>query len=136
MNYYLGVDIGTTSSKAVAFSANGEILSQYSFGYEMLHPQSGWCEQSPDDILRAVVEGINKVQNELAPAQPLLISFSAAMHSLLLIDKNGDPLTNSIIWADSRAVDIAAGLRNSSRGTSIYRLSGVPVQDDPAAKDL
>src|SRR6188768_862212 len=110
MNYYLGVDIGTTSAKAVAFSASGEILSQYSAGYEMLHPQTGWCEQSPDEILQAVVEGINRVQNELAPAQPTLISFSAAMHSLLLVDKNGDPVTNSIIWADSRAVEVAAEL--------------------------
>jgi gluconokinase len=45
MNYYLGIDIGTTSAKAVAFSETGEVIANFSSAYDMHHPQQGWSEQ-------------------------------------------------------------------------------------------
>src|SRR5215210_4799128 len=127
MNYYLGVDIGTTSSKAVAFSDKGEVIANYSFGYEMQHPQPNWTEQDPDEILEAVINGINKVVQTFAPNLPRLISFSAAMHSLIAVDDKGNLMTRCIIWADNRADMIAEKLRNSDKGRQFYEASGVPV---------
>ncbi|HLL41689.1 MAG TPA: FGGY family carbohydrate kinase, partial [Segetibacter sp.] len=127
MNYYLGVDIGTTSSKAVAFSEKGEVIANYSFGYEMQHPQPNWTEQDPDEILEAVINGINKVVQTFAPNLPRLISFSAAMHSLIAVDDKGNVMTRCIIWADNRADMIAEKLRNSDKGRQFYEASGVPV---------
>lgn len=126
-NYYLGVDIGTTSAKTVAFSAKGQIIANFSFGYTMQHPAPDRNEQNPKEIFTAVKNGINKVVQTLAPGVPLFISFSSAMHSLIAVDNNGDLLTQCIIWADNRADIIAGQLRNSNTGKHFYHLSGVPV---------
>ena len=127
MNYYMGVDIGTTAVKVVAFSGEGTILAQQSGAYKMLHPHAGWSEHNPEDIFTAVIESINKVYSNLQPAVPLVVSFSSLMHSLLLIDKKEQPLTNSIIWADNRAADIAEALKDTALGKKIYHITGVPV---------
>jgi gluconokinase len=127
MNYYLGVDIGTTSTKALAFSPTGEVMAQASVAYDMYHPQPDWSEQDPDEIWNAVTGSINKVVKELAPPSPLLVSFSAAMHSILAVDENGKPLTPCIIWADNRADNIAEGLCNSDKGYAFYQATGVPI---------
>ncbi len=127
MDYYLGIDIGTTSLKAVAFSEKGEVIASYSFAYEMQHPQSNWSELDADKIFGAVINGINKIVQTCAPDHPLFISFSAAMHSLIAVDDKGNLMTPCIIWADNRADVIAEKLRNTDRGYSIYAASGVPI---------
>jgi gluconokinase len=127
MNYFLGIDIGTTSTKAVAFSPAGEIITSFSIGYEMTHTIPNHIEQNPDEILSAVVTGINKVIEKLSPQLPDFISFSAAMHSLMAVDNNVKPLTPLIIWADNRANDVADNLRKSDKGMNIYHKTGVPI---------
>ena len=127
MNYYLGIDVGTTSVKAVAFNEQGGIIASFSFTYEMYHPQPDRNEQDPDEIFMAVMKGINKVVETLAPATPLFISFSAAMHSLIAVDEKGNLLTQCIIWADNRADVIADMLRNTDKGKEFYHLTGVPI---------
>ena len=127
MNYYLGIDIGTTSSKAVAFSVTGEVLTSFSYEYGMQHPRPNRSEQDPDEIFAAVVKAINSVLKTLAPFNPVFISFSAAMHSLMAVDDDGGLLTQCIIWADNRADGIAENLKNTEFGKYCYETSGVPV---------
>jgi gluconokinase len=127
MTYYLGVDIGTTSTKAVAFSQTGEMLAIHSSFYTMYHPREGWSEQDPEEIAAAVVTAVNTVLKELAPHPPRLVSFSGAMHSLMAVDSAGAPLTPCIIWADNRAAGLAAELRHSEQGAAFYRATGVPL---------
>jgi gluconokinase len=127
MNYYIGVDIGTTATKVVAFSSTGEVLAHDAGSYKMLHPQAGWSEQQPGDIVKAVIDGISKIYHQLMPAKPVLVSFSAPMHSLILVDDNGKPLTNCIIWADNRAVSIAESLKKTAQGKKMYENTGVPI---------
>lgn len=127
MSYYLGVDIGTTSTKAVAFSETGEVLAIHSSFYSMQHPQEGWSEQDPDEIWEAVLAAVNTVVRQLAPDEPRFVSFSAVMHSLLAVDDAGMPLTPCIVWADNRAAGMAASLRRNEQGTAFYHATGVPI---------
>lgn len=127
MNYYIGIDIGTTSTKAVAFSENGDVIARETIGYAILHPQANFSEQHPNEILEAVVNSIGKITTALTGNRPVLVSFSAAMHSLLLVDNQGAALTNCIIWADNRAAEIGDDLRLSGQGLAFYHDTGVPV---------
>lgn len=127
MNYYLGIDIGTTSVKAVAFSEQGQVIANFSFSYAIHHPHPNWSEQNPEEIFEAVIKGINKVVQTLSTDTPLFVSFSAAMHSLIAADDKGNLLTQCIIWADNRADEIADTLRHSDKGQEFYRESGVPI---------
>ena len=127
MNYFIGADVGTTSVKVVAFDTHGNILSRHSCAYEMQHPHKGWSEQDPDIIFRSFVEATNKVVGELGTHQPELISFSAAMHSLIAVDKHCLPLTACIIWADNRSASYADTLTKNGEGQRLYELTGVPI---------
>lgn len=127
MNYYLGVDIGTTSVKAVAFSTKGEVLNRQQIAYPMQHPTPDRSELDPEEIVRAVCDCINRVVAVLQTSLPVLLSFSSAMHSLLVVDALNRPLTACMIWADNRAGAIADFLRNSEQGRAFYRSTGVPV---------
>lgn len=127
MEYFLAIDIGTTSAKGVAFNEKGELICKHSVTYEMQHPRPNYSELDPNEILDAVVYCINNVAVDLLPAEPSFISFSAMMHSLIAVNEEGVPVTNCIIWADNRASDLARQLRNSEEGESFYHATGVPI---------
>jgi len=127
MKYYIGIDIGTTSTKAVAFSPQGEIIASKSIGYKIYHPAQHRSEQKPDEILEAVIEAILSVTGSLKNDEPAFMSFSAAMHSILAVNENCEPLTDCIIWADNRAGDIAKALLQIPEGRAFYESTGVPV---------
>ncbi|HVY76677.1 MAG TPA: gluconokinase [Puia sp.] len=126
MAYFLGIDIGTTATKAVAFSQEGAVLYERALGYPMMHPQPDWAEQDPREIFEAVLSVVeNTVRHFNTP--PALISFSAAMHSLMAVDEQGDPLTNLMLWADNRAAEIATILHHEHRAFALYKKTGVHV---------
>lgn len=122
--YYVGIDIGTTATKAVVFSPEGQLLFQVSREYEMHHPYPNWSIQKPAELLQAVLDCIHEVTQQF---QPEFIAFSAAMHSLILVDEAGQPLTDCILWADNRANAQAECLQQSPRGLSIYQKTGIPI---------
>jgi gluconokinase len=127
-SYLLSLDIGTTSTKAIAFAQNGKIISQHSIGYPILHPQANFSEQNPLEIWQAVGEGLQKIQNDCQKIGNLqAISFSAAMHSLLCVGKDGNLLTNFLIWADNRSAEIAENLKKTEIGQQIYAQTGTPI---------
>ncbi|HET9280226.1 MAG TPA: gluconokinase [Flavitalea sp.] len=127
MEYFLGIDIGTTSTKGVAFNGRGELICKHSVIYEMQHPRPNYSELDPNEILNAVIHCINKIASDLLPAKPSFISFSAMMHSLIVVNEEGVPLTNCLLWADNRASDVARQLRNTEEGESFYHATGVPI---------
>jgi gluconokinase len=122
--YFTGIDIGTTSTKAVVFDVSGKVLAQKSIAYEMFHPKPNWSEQNPDEIYEAVTQCLAFLDK-----RSLLetLSFSSAMHSIMAVDITGKPLTNLIVWADNRAIKIANDLKNSYLGKEIYAETGTPI---------
>ncbi|HEV7347549.1 gluconokinase [Telluribacter sp.] len=138
MPFIIGADIGTTNVKSVAFDLYGTILASHSVGYPIYYPHADWSEQDPEEILRATLESIRTVYKMCKKHGELKgIAFSAAMHSLIALDENGKPLTNSIIWADNRSADIADALRHSADGRLLYHRNGTPVHAmTPACKLL
>ena len=130
MTYFIGIDMGTTSTKAVAFVESGDVLLRQSNGYPIEHTHDDWNEQDPDLIFEAVVKGINQLQTALAGKGTLQgISFSAAMHGVIAVDADYKPLTLCIIWADNRAADIADNLRKhwKKKGKKIFEKTGTPL---------
>jgi len=110
--YYLGLDIGSSSIKAALV----EISSGKSIGVvqepenemEMLALKNGWAEQDPDDWWKHSCAAISKLKSKYNISSTGIkgIGISYQMHGLVLLDKEGKPLRKSIIWCDSRAVDI------------------------------
>jgi gluconokinase len=124
--YILGVDIGTGSTKAVACNFNGRILGSAQYHYPVSSPKPGYSEQDPELILSAFISCVKDMVIETGHA-PDAISFSSAMHSLIMVDIDGIPLAPMMTWADSRSEDIAAKLRASSQASHLYRTCGTPI---------
>ena len=124
--YILGIDIGTGSTKGVAVGLNGKVLASSQHRYPIMQPQPGYNEQDPNLIWKAFVSCVQDVVKELKDA-PQALSFSSAMHSLILVDEGGKALNNMITWADTRSEKIAQHLRDSDEGEAIYRQTGTPI---------
>jgi gluconokinase len=127
MEYFLGIDIGTTSVKSIAFSRDGKILCAHSISYPIQHPFPDWSEQDPDEIADAVFKTVENILQDLSPFIPALCCFSSAMHSLIAVDRKGKAISPSIIWADNRAADIAAQIHAENRAQGFYSRTGLPV---------
>ncbi|PGS55834.1 gluconokinase [Bacillus sp. AFS041924] len=135
--YYLGVDIGTTSTKAVLFKKNGNVVSSHNVEYPLYSPTPQTAEQDPEEIFRAVVEVMKQsiFKSGISKEDLALVSFSSAMHSVIAVDQNGQPITQCITWADSRAVEWANKIKNEMNGHAIYSRTGTPIHPmSPLAK--
>lgn len=128
-SYMIGVDIGTTSTKSVLFKENGSIITQASEGYPLHQPSPSVAEQDPRQILNAVIHTIAAVmqQSGIQPGEVMFLSFSSAMHSVIAVDANGNPLTACITWADNRSSAAAARLKNELNGHELYLRTGTPI---------
>ncbi|MCL1854418.1 MAG: xylulokinase [Clostridia bacterium] len=104
MAYLLGIDIGTSGTKTVIFTPEGEPLAAHTVEYPLYQPQNGWAEQDPQDWWNAVCETCQAViaKSGAAPAEIRGIGLSGQMHGLVMLDENGAPLRRSIIWCDQR----------------------------------
>lgn len=124
--YYVGIDLGTGSTKAVAMDERGKTLCSSQHHYPTITAHRGYSEQDPELIWKAVITCINEITGQLGAA-PVAVGFSSAMHSILPVDKDGHALSNAILWADGRAGGIAEALRSAADGEDIYRTTGTAV---------
>ncbi|MDP5008795.1 MAG: gluconokinase [Glaciimonas sp.] len=127
--YMLGVDIGTTSTKAVLFTLDGKVIAQHAVEYPLLCTTPDMAEQDPQQIYAAVLTSMQVaiVLAKVRLEQIILVSFSAAMHSVIAMDADHQPLTNSITWADNRASVWATKIRDEHDGHAIYLRTGTPI---------
>jgi len=110
--YLLGLDIGTSSIKASILSADtGEYKASAQSPeaeMEIITPKAGWAEQDPETwwehTQKAIINAISRAAIESDEIKAIGISYQ--MHGLVCVDKDMNVLRNSIIWCDSRAVEI------------------------------
>jgi gluconokinase len=127
MQYIIGIDIGTTNTKAVAFTADGKVLGSAGASYPVFTDAGGRHELDPDQLLDAVVSALSGVRGRIGQEGLAGISFSCAFHSLIVIGEGGKPLSHAMTWADLRPSAQANALRGSEAGDRIYRHTGVPI---------
>jgi gluconokinase len=125
----VGIDIGTTSTKVVAYDTSGRRRCEAEAGYPLAEPQPGYAVQDPAAVLDAVLTSLGKVVAMTRDAGTRItgVSFSSAMHSLIALDGDGAPLTPSVTWADIRATDQAERLRALTIGAEVHHRTGTPV---------
>jgi xylulokinase len=110
--YYIGYDIGSSSVKvALVEAATGKkiiVLHEPQNEMEIVSLHPDWAEQDPEmwwqHICVATKRAIREANIEASKIQGIGISYQ--MHGLVIVDKDGNALRNSIIWCDSRAVEI------------------------------
>lgn len=126
--YMLGVDIGTTNVKAALYSYAGQEIFVESASYSLYTDESGAATQSITEIKNATLNTIKKVIRTCKKRELKLsfLSFSSVMHSLLLVDAQGEVLTPVFTWGDRRAEPFVEKIRNKY-GSDIYHRTGTPL---------
>ncbi|MBV7506651.1 gluconokinase [Bacillus sp. sid0103] len=125
--YMLGVDIGTTSTKAVLFSEKGEVIQHENIGYPLYTPDISTAEQDPEEIFMAVVQAISRIMKHHPQKEISFISFSSAMHSLIAMNEDDQPLTPCITWADNRSEAWTHKIKDELNGHEVYKRTGTPI---------
>ena len=103
--YILAHDLGTSGNKAVLYDMDGNLKSSFICDYPTYYPNDGWVEQNADDWWKAVCDSTRLLleKTKISPAEIACICFSAHMMGCLLVDAQGKPLHNMLIWADTRS---------------------------------
>jgi xylulokinase len=118
MSYLLGIDVGTSSVKAVLIDvARAQIQASSGAEHPIRHPQPGYAEQNPDDWWQATIQAVRKVLGEsgIDPAAVRGIGLCGQMHGTVCLDESGKPLRPAIIWADGRSqAELAALLEQAA----------------------
>jgi xylulokinase len=127
LHYLLAHDLGTTGNKATLFDAEeGVALASTFESYPTSYPQPAWAEQDPADWERAIWQATRRLlsQTEVEPGAIAVVSFSGTMQGALLVDRQGAPLGQAIIWADQRATAEANLIGSICDSQVIYHLTG------------
>ena len=109
--HILTVDVGTSSLKAVLYSAGGAVVGSATRRYDYRAPQSGWAEGNPAEWWAAFESALAELQQQgfdLSEVEG--ISFTGQMHTAVLLDEAGQPLEPTILWLDRRAAAETAEL--------------------------
>jgi len=131
----LGVDLGTSSAKAVAFDTRGVALAAHAVEVPIDAPSPGRAEQDPHRLVAAAAEAITAVREQMGGLPLAGIGLSGAMHSLLALDAHGNPLTPAVLFADNRAAVQASALRAMPGAIELARRTGTPIHPmSPLAK--
>ena len=104
MAYILGIDIGTSGTKAALFTADGAIVASHTVDYPLYQPENGWAEQDPADWWNAVCASTSAViaKSGVKADDIKSVGLSGQMHGLVMLDGDGNVLRRSIIWCDQR----------------------------------
>ena len=129
MEYVIGVDLGTSGTKTVLFSTDGQPLASKTIEYPLYQPQNGWAEQAPEDWWHAACGSMKEVisKSGINPKDIKGIGISGQMHGLVMLDKAGNVLRKSIIWCDQRTAAECEEITNKVGASRLIELTANPA---------
>lgn len=123
----VGLDVGTTGTKAVAFVLGAGTRHIAVREYPLLQPAPGQQVQDVDAVAEGALAALGDCLPAVGDADVLAVSVSTAMHGLVGLDERMHPVTPLLTWADARAAGQAARLRADGTAATLHRRSGTPV---------
>lgn len=129
MEYVIGVDLGTSGTKTVLFSTDGQPIASKTIEYPLYQPQNGWAEQAPEDWWHAACGSMKEVisKSGINPKDIKGIGISGQMHGLVMLDKSGNVLRKSIIWCDQRTAAECDEITSKVGASRLIELTANPA---------
>lgn len=122
MNYLLGIDVGTTSLKAVLFDEHGTTIKTVVKDYTLI--VSGDLVEFPAEQYWALLsEALDEISKEYRISA---MSIDTQCETMIVTDADGKALTNAIVWLDNRAVRQAETLKEHFCLQTVYEITGQP----------
>ena len=122
MEYFIGVDVGTSSLKSVVFDNLGNIIKSFNEEYQIITPKANYAEENPKDWYSACLKTLIEIGKLYPSAKGL--SFSGQMHGLVLLDKDDNILRNAILWCDFRTSEMKEYITKFISDEEIKKITG------------
>lgn len=125
----IGVDMGTTAMKAVAFDGMGHELARAQEPVALHHDATGAAEADANEVADAATRVLVAVARAVHTQDYVVarVGLSGAMHSLLPVAVDGMPLMRALTWMDTRAAAEADTLWSTPQGQALYIRTGTPI---------
>ena len=126
--YILALDQGTTSSRAILFDRDQNMISVCQKEFTQIYPQEGWVEHDPMEIWSSqygvMMEAV--AQSGVSAEEIAGIGITNQRETTVLWDRNtGKPIYNAIVWQCRRTADIVDGLLKEGLGAHIKNVTGL-----------
>lgn len=128
--YILAIDQGTTSSRAVLFDKNAEIVAIEQEEFTQYFPNPGWVEHDAEEIIASVKSVISKlfIHSEIRPEQIAGIGITNQRETAVVWDKNtGKPVYHAIVWQSRQTSGICDQLKLDGKGELIRKKTGLLI---------
>ena len=102
MNYYIGIDLGTSAVKLLLVDEAGKVVGEVTKEYPLSFPHPGWSEQEPADWWNAVLAGVPELVSGVDARNVRAIGLGGQMHGLVALDGQDNVLRPAILWNDGR----------------------------------
>lgn len=129
MKYVLGLDLGTSSLKAVLYDVNLKEIISYNKEYPVYFPENGWSEQDPVDWTNALDEVISELKDFLKDDIENLcgIGLTGQMHGLVMLDEKNEVIRPAILWSDQRTEKECIEIEDSFGKENLISITANPA---------
>lgn len=113
--YIMAIDQGTTSSRALIFNHQGQIVGRAQQEIRQFYPAPGWVEHDPEEVWRSTTEVIRDAlqDGEITTGQIAALGITNQRETTIIWDQNtGKPIYNAIVWQCRRSTGICNQLKN------------------------
>lgn len=124
------IDQGTTSSRAILFTENGDILAQRSAELEQHFPADGWVEHNPEEIWKSTLDVTTAVMNDARAlgTTPIAMGITNQRETAIIWDRSsGQPIHNAIVWQDRRTSEKCLSLKNAGLERMVTQRTGLLI---------
>jgi xylulokinase len=131
MDYYLGLDIGTSGTKSLIMDAKARVLATATVEHPISAPRPGWSEQNPEDWWASAAKATGRVikKADINGKDIKGIGLSGQMHGLVLLDAEGEVIRPSLLWNDQRTGKQASDIEQKVGGRKkLIKLTGNMAQ--------
>ena len=124
----LAIDQGTSSSRAIAFTPQGEVVALDQQAFEQLYPAPGWVEHDPEVIWATTLSTTRQVLKRVREQKRTVaaIGVTNQRETTVVWDRRtGIPIYNAIVWQDRRTADICRKLQNAGYEAEVAEKTGL-----------
>ncbi|GKX35451.1 MAG: carbohydrate kinase [Rhizobiaceae bacterium MnEN-MB40S] len=122
----IGVDVGTTSVKAILFDLAGAVIDHYAEPYETVHGKHGVVEQDPELWMKHIFAALSQFAANHDLSEVMALGLTSQVNTHLFVDENGEALAPAIVWQDGRCANVAARLDHQVAVEDRVRWWGAP----------
>jgi xylulokinase len=129
MQYFMGIDVGTTGVKTLLINRQGKVTASSTAEYPLDTPRPGWAEQSPADWWVATQKSICNVikKSKLTGKDIKGIGLTGQMHGAVFMDKNNKVIHPAILWCDQRTAEECEEITEKAGKEKIHDITSNPV---------